>query len=78
VPDEARRKDLWRVLGRPGAILANGEVIGTWRPRASGEKLGVRVEPWRRLDAGDRAAVEREAERLASHRGVTFAGIGQA
>jgi hypothetical protein len=75
VPDEARRKDLWRVLGRPGAILADGAVIGTWRPRGSGRKLVVRVESWHRLDAPDRAAVEREAERLADHRGVTLAGI---
>lgn len=76
VPDEARRKDLWRVLGRPGAIVADdGEVIGTWRPRASGRKLTVRIDPWQRLDARNRASVEREAERLADHRGVTLTGI---
>ncbi len=46
IADEARRKILWPVLGRPGAIVADGEVAGTWRPRASGRKLTVRIDPW--------------------------------
>src|SRR5262245_45190678 len=60
VADEARRKDVWRVLGRPGAIVAGGEVIGTWRPQASGTKLAVRIEPWGRLAAKDRALVHEQ------------------
>lgn len=67
--DEGRRKGLWPVLGRPGAIVADGEVIGTWRPRTSGRKLVVRIAPWGPLQAGDRALVEAQAERLATHRG---------
>lgn len=77
VTDEARRKDLWRVLGRPGAVLADGDVIGTWRPKASGSKLTVRVEPWTSWSARDRKLVEEQAERLAAHRGVTLAGISE-
>lgn len=60
---------MWRILGRPGAIVADGEVVGTWRPRASGRKLTVRIEPWGRLSAGDRALVQEQAGRLAVHRG---------
>jgi hypothetical protein len=75
VADEAQRKDLWRVLGRPGAILADGEVIGTWRPRASGRKLTVHVEPWELFQPSDRALVEEQAERLSAHRGVVLAGL---
>lgn len=75
VADEGRRKDLWRVLGRPGAIVADGEVIGTWRPRASGGKLAVRIEPWGALRARDRTLVQEQAERLAEHRGSAFSGI---
>ncbi len=78
VADEARRKDLWRVLGRPGAIVADGEVIGTWRPRASGRRLTVRIEPWATLSSRDRAAVEEQAERLAVHRGVSLVGVDEA
>jgi hypothetical protein len=75
VADEARRKDLWRVLGRPGAVVADGEVVGTWRPRASGKRLTVRVEPWGRLKGRDRALVSEQAERLAAHRGVSLADV---
>jgi hypothetical protein len=75
VADEARRKELWPVLGRPGAVLDGGEVIGTWRPRASGRKLAVRVEPWTRWSRPVGRLVDDEAERLARHRGVTFAGL---
>jgi hypothetical protein len=75
VDDAARRKELWPVLGRPGAVLEGGEVVGVWRPKASGRKLAVRYEPWGPDRATQRRAVGVEAERLAAHRGVTFAGL---
>lgn len=37
IAEPARQKDLWRVLGRPGAVTRDGEIIGSWRPRSSGE-----------------------------------------
>jgi hypothetical protein len=72
LPDPAARKDLWRTLGRPGAVLAGDELVGSWRPRASGRKLRLAVSIW---DGGDRpAGLDAEAERLAAFRGVSFAG----
>ncbi len=75
VGDEARRKELWPVLGRPGAVVIDGEIVGTWRPRASARKLTVRIEPWGPLDPRDRALVAEQAERLAAHRGVILADV---
>jgi hypothetical protein len=75
VPERERHKALWPVLGRPGAVLVGTEVVGTWRPRASGSKLGLRLELWRPLATGTRARVEEEAERLAAHRGVRLSGL---
>ncbi|MET0145629.1 MAG: crosslink repair DNA glycosylase YcaQ family protein [Ilumatobacteraceae bacterium] len=75
VADGAHRKDLWRTLGRPGAIVDGGEVVGTWRPRQSGSKLTVAVDPWVALTPTVRRRVDDEAERLATHRGVAFAGV---
>ena len=75
VAQEGRRKDLWPVLGRPGAVVVDGEVAGTWRPRASGPKLTVLVDPWLPLGAGLRNALEEQAQRLATHRGATLAGV---
>lgn len=75
VPDEARRKQLWPVLGRPGAIVADGDIVGTWRPRASGRKLTVRTQSWQPLSAPIGLLVEEQAERLGAHRNVTFVGV---
>ncbi len=57
VADPGRRAALWTSRVWPGAVLVDGEVVGTWR-RAE-EK--VTVTPWGTLAAGDREAVEREA-----------------
>ncbi len=67
--DPARAKALWPVLGRPGAVLADGEVTGTWRPRKAGSSLTVAVELWTPLT---REAVTEAAERLAAFRGVVL------
>lgn len=60
VPDPARRDALWTTRVWPGALLAGGEIAGTWR-RAD-EK--VTLEPWRPLTASERDALSAEAERL--------------
>lgn len=72
VDDEERRADLWRVLGRPGAIVADGEVVGTWRPSTKGERFTIRADPWGRTSDRDRDEVAEQAERLARHRGRTL------
>ena len=68
MPDATRRKQLWVVLGRPGAVLMGSEIVGTWRPRASGSRLSVLVEAWSPVPE---AAVAEQAERLADYRGAT-------
>ena len=75
VADAGQRKQLWPVLGRPGAVVVGGEVVGTWRPRQSGKKLGVQVTQWSRWKAAVRAAVQEQAEALAAFRGVAFTGL---
>jgi len=68
VDDGARTKALWPVLGRPGAVLLDGEIAGTWRPRQSGARLTVQVELWTKSSATIRRAVTEQAERLAAYR----------
>jgi hypothetical protein len=72
VPDAAHAKALWPVLGRPGAVLADGEIAGTWRPRKSGAKLSLEIETWGKLP---RAAIAEQAEQLALHRGLQLAEV---
>ncbi|MDG4809849.1 winged helix DNA-binding domain-containing protein [Micromonospora sp. WMMD1120] len=75
VPDAARGTELWPVLGRPGAVLVDGEVVGTWRPRKSGRAFTVVVRQWRSLSGATRRAITDQAELLAAHRGVTLTGV---
>src|SRR5690606_38803098 len=56
VQDAARRKLVWPVLGRPGVVLAGGDLAGLWRPRQVGGALTVRVEWWAKAGAALRAA----------------------
>jgi hypothetical protein len=60
VPDPGRRSQLWTPRVWPGALLVEGEIVGTWR-RAQGT---VTIETWRRLSRAGRDAVEAEAESL--------------
>ncbi len=55
-----RRRALWTSRVWPGAVLVDGEIVGTWR-RA---EAIVNVEPWRRLTPAARDAVEAEAASL--------------
>jgi hypothetical protein len=60
VPDAKRRAELWTTRVWPGALLVDGEIVGTWR-RAN-EK--VSIQTWRRLTAAEREAVVEETESL--------------
>ena len=75
VPDPARATDLWRTLGRPGGVLVDGEIAGTWRPRRTGRRLGVQVELWDDVPAAARTAIGAQAERLAACRGAELAAV---
>lgn len=70
VPDAARRRALWPVLGRPGAVLVDGDVVGTWRPRARGRRLGLELDPWVPWSRDVQRAVDAEHARLAEFRGL--------
>ena len=60
VPDARHRRELWTPRVWPGALMVEGELVGTWR-RA---EANVGIQPWRELSAAERDAVEAEAESL--------------
>jgi len=78
VRDDARARDLWPVLGRPGAVLADGEVVGTWRPRTSGRRLTVLTDPWAPWDDALTGAVAEQAERLRAFRDAGAVAVSTA
>ena len=57
VPNESQRRTLWTSRVWPGALLVEGETVGTWR--RAGHVL--MIQPWRRLSRAQRNAVEAEA-----------------
>lgn len=74
-PDEEVRKALYKIIGNPGALLADGEIVGTWRPRASGKRLTLEVAPVVPLAPDVRSRLDDEAERVAAARGLRLAGL---
>jgi hypothetical protein len=75
VPDAARVKALWPVIGRPGAVLHGGDIVGMWRPRSTGGKLTVRVELWAKAPAKVRTAITEQAQRLADLRQAQLSAV---
>ncbi|TFV86284.1 winged helix DNA-binding domain-containing protein [Blastococcus sp. CT_GayMR16] len=75
VDDTARAKDLWRVLGRPGGVLVDGEIAGTWRARKSGSAVAVSVELWSPVPPENRTEIGGQAERLAAFRGISLKNL---
>jgi hypothetical protein len=60
VPNEKDRNELWTPRVWPGALLVDGDIVGTWR-RA---KRVLTVQTWRRLTTTEQDAVVAEAESL--------------
>ena len=79
VPDPLRRKEVWKMLGNPGVLLADGDIAGTWRPKGSGTRLTITLTAFDPLRPAVREEAEAEAARVAAARGfekhaVTWAG----
>ncbi len=68
--DVARRRALWPTLGRPGAVVVDGTVVGTWRPRARGKRLALELDEWAPWSARVRTGVDAQHEALAGFRGM--------
>lgn len=60
VPDDTQRAELWTPRVWPGALLVDGEIVGTWRRTTA----VVTVDPWRRLSRAERDALDAEAASL--------------
>ena len=60
VPDADQRDELWTSRVWPGAVLAGGDIVGTWRR----DQHNVSVQAWRDLSAEERVAIEAEAASL--------------
>lgn len=69
VPEKAHHKVLWPMLGHPGAVLVDGEVVGAWRTRATATRLDITVTAFTEVPKARRTEVDDEAQRIAAVRG---------
>ncbi|MGD9988791.1 DNA glycosylase AlkZ-like family protein [Pseudonocardia sp.] len=74
VPDGTHRKQVWRPLGNPGLVLAGTEPLGVWRTRQK-RALELAVTAFRRPTRAERGALDAEAVRLATVRGLDDAVV---
>lgn len=75
VPEDSLRRQIWRVVGSPGAVLNNGEIVGIWRPNKRGRALSIEISLFSPENDLDRASVEQAAQRMASLRKSSLASI---
>jgi hypothetical protein len=68
VPDRDRRRALWQPVRGPGGVLADGEIVGTWRARTAGKRLDVTVELFHAVRPATRDEIIAEAARIAPFR----------
>jgi len=69
VPGRDRQKEVWRILGNPGALLLDGEIAGVWRARMSGRRvLELTVTAFEPLPKAALRLVEEEAAHVARAR----------
>jgi hypothetical protein len=76
VPDRARQKEVWRIIGNPGALLVDDEIAGVWRAKMAGRKrVDLTVTAFDSLPAPRRKQIEAEAAEVARGRGVPEATV---
>ncbi|HEX6343473.1 winged helix DNA-binding domain-containing protein [Umezawaea sp.] len=73
VPDKEHQKEVWRILGRRGAIMVDGEITGTWQAKATGKTLTITLNPF--TTPPPQKATTEEANHLAKSRNLTTAKI---
>ncbi|CAM3033791.1 winged helix DNA-binding domain-containing protein [Prescottella defluvii] len=71
IVDKMHHAQLWKTVGDPGAVLADGQIVGTWRPRKSGRRLTVTVDAFGPSSPTVRDQVRAEAEQVAVLRGAS-------
>ncbi|MFC4065744.1 DNA glycosylase AlkZ-like family protein [Actinoplanes subglobosus] len=76
VPGRERQKEVWRVLGNPGALLVDGEIAGVWRARMAGRRrVDLTVTTFGKLTGARIGQIEEEAAQVARARGADEARV---
>jgi hypothetical protein len=71
IVDRKHHREVWKTVGAPGAVLADGRIAGIWRPRKSGRKLTLTVKTFRSMSIELREQLHEEADHVAQLRGAS-------
>lgn len=71
IVDKQHHRQLWKTVGDPGAVLADGRIAGTWRPRKTGCRLTLTLDTFEPLSKALREQLHAEAEHVAELRGAS-------
>jgi hypothetical protein len=69
VPDKSWHRKLWRTVGNPGILLAEGNAVAAWRSRKSGKRMDITIEQFETIPQALRPEIEAEAATLAPYGG---------
>lgn len=75
IVDMKYHQEIWKSVGEPGVVLANGRIAGTWRPRKSGPKLTITITAFDSLPDREKKALQNEAEQVAPLRGASSVDV---
>lgn len=75
IVDPAFHREIWKTIGEPGAVLVNGRITGTWRPRKSGRKLTITITAFDRPSNRQKTLLQDEAEQIAPLRGASSVDV---
>lgn len=70
IVDKQHHREVWKTAGEPGTVLADGRIVGIWRPRKSGRTLTLTVTTFRSLSTKVRKLRQEEADQVAELRGA--------
>jgi hypothetical protein len=69
--DKQHHPSVWKSVGEPGAVLVNGRIAGTWRPRTNGRRFTVAVTTFGSIPPHAERVIQDEAEQVAALRGAS-------
>lgn len=72
---KAHHREVWQTVGSPGTVLAEGRIVGTWRPRKKGTRLTLKLVTFEPLTTTQIEQLQDEAEQVAALRGASAVQI---
>lgn len=75
IVDGKYHREIWPTIGRPGAVLADGRIIGTWRPNKSGHKLTMIIKAFDSPGSSVQDSLQAEARQIAALRGASSVDV---